>query len=366
MSSEADRAFVQRALRIGIVGFVFLVVLGALLWILKGAFTPLAVAFLLAYLLDPLIDRFEARGLPRTGAVLLLLLLFAGAVLGVAFLGIPAMQREVAALATRLPGYLEGALGGLSPMLQERFGLQLPSTWQEGLETLRAGDFNAHLQAAHALLDRALRALTGTVGALVSLVLIPVLAYYLLVDFDRIRLAALDLVPRAQQEQVAALATRVDDLLAGFIRGQLSVCAVLGALYATGFAVIGIDLAFVIGAVSGVLAIIPYVGGAVAFASAAGMCILQYGFDYHLALVVGWYTLVQGLEGMVLTPRIIGASLGMHPLVVILALLVGGDLLGFFGLMIAVPGAAVAQVFLGDLVVWYRASPLYAGESTDS
>ena len=92
---------------------------------------------------------------------------------------------------------------------------------------------------------------------------------------------------------------------------------------------------------------------------------LQYGFDIHLGLVVGWYALVQALEGMVLTPRIVGASLGMHPLVVILALLIGGDLLGFFGLMIAVPAAAIAQVFLGDLVDWYRASPLYAGEPAE-
>jgi len=365
VSSEEDRAFVQRALRIGIVGLVFLGVLGAALWVLKGAFTPLAVAFLLAYLLDPVIDRFESWGLPRRGGVLSLLLLAGGTLFGLAFVGIPAMQREVAALATRLPGYLEGTLGGLTPMLQERFDVQLPSTWREGLEALRGGDFSAHLQAAHALLERALGALTGTVGALVSLVVVPVLAYYLLVDFDRIRLAALDLVPRAQQARVAELATRVDRLLASFIRGQLSVCAVLGALYAVGFAVIGIDLAFVIGAISGLLAIIPYVGGAVAFASAAGMCVLQYGLDFHLGLVVGWYALVQGLEGMVLTPRIVGGSLGMHPLVVILALLIGGDLLGFFGLMIAVPAAAIAQVFLGDLVEWYRASPVYADEPAE-
>ena len=361
MSSEEDRAFVQRALRIGIVALTVLGVLGVALWVLKGALTPLAVAFLLAYLLDPVIDRFQSAGLPRPGGVLLLLVVAGAALLGVAFVGIPAMQREVADLAARLPGYLEGGLNALAPMLQERFGVRLPATWREGLEALRGGDFSAQLQAAHALLGRMLGALTGTVGALVSIVVIPVLSYYLLVDFDRIRLAALDLVPRVQQDRVAALAGRVDRLVAGFIRGQLSVCAVLGTLYALGFAAIGIDLAFVIGALSGVLAIIPYVGGAVALASAAGMCVLQYGFDIHLGLVVGWYALVQALEGMVLTPRIVGASLGMHPLVVILALLIGGDLFGFFGLMIAVPGAAIAQVFLGDLVDWYRASPLYAG-----
>jgi predicted PurR-regulated permease PerM len=136
---------------------------------------------------------------------------------------------------------------------------------------------------------------------------------------------------------------------------------VLGVLYAGGFAVIGIDLALVIGAVAGLLAIIPYVGGIVAFGSAAGMCILQYGVGIHLGMVVGWYMLVQGLEGFVLTPRIVGQSLGMHPVIVIVALLIGGDLLGFLGLMIAVPAAAVVQVFLADIVEIYRDSGLYGG-----
>jgi predicted PurR-regulated permease PerM len=132
-------------------------------------------------------------------------------------------------------------------------------------------------------------------------------------------------------------------------------------LYAVGFAAIGIDLAVVIGVVSGLLAIIPYVGGAAAIVAASGMALLQFGVDAHLALVIGWYALVQGLEGFVLTPKIVGGGLGMHPVTVIVALLIGGDLLGFLGLLIAVPVAAVVQVFVQDLVVAYRDSPLYAG-----
>jgi len=173
-----------------------------------------------------------------------------------------------------------------------------------------------------------LRGITGTAGALVSLLIIPVLAYYLLVEFDHIRLAALDLVPRAYQPRVATEAARVDALISGFIRGQLTVCLVLAALYAIGFAVIGIDLAIVIGVASGLLAIIPYVGGTVALVSAVGMALLQFGVGAELALVFGWYLAVQGLETLVLTPRIVGKSLGMHPVTVIVALMIGGDLLG--------------------------------------
>jgi predicted PurR-regulated permease PerM len=204
-----------------------------------------------------------------------------------------------------------------------------------------------------------LRGVTGTVGALVSLLIIPVLAYYLLVEFDRIRVGILTLVPHAYQQSVAIEAARVDALISGFIRGQLTVCLVIGVLYAVGFAVIGIDLAIVIGVVSGLLAIVPYVGGALALVSAAGMALLQFGVGTQLALVVGWYFVVQGLEGFVLTPKIVGGSLGMHPVTVIVALLIGGDLLGFLGLLIAVPVAAVVQVFVQDLVAMYRESPLY-------
>jgi predicted PurR-regulated permease PerM len=356
---QTDRAFIERAVRWGITLAVALAFSFGLLWLLKGALTPLAVAWVIAYLFDPLIDRFEARGVPRGAAIVLLLALIAGTLVAVGLFLIPTMQRELAALADRMPGYMDVVLGKLLPFLEDRLGLRLPTSVQDAISRLRAGEIPIPLDAARAVLERALATLTGTVGALVSLLIIPVLAYYLLVEFDRIRLAVLDLVPRQYQELVSEQALRVDRLISGFIRGQLTVCALLAVLYSVGFAIIGIDLAFVIGAIAGVAAIIPYVGGALALASAAGMCLLQYGVDVHLALVVGWYALVQGLEGMVLTPRILGGSLGMHPVVVIVALMIGADLLGFLGLMVAVPIAAVTQVVLQDLLALYRRSTLY-------
>jgi predicted PurR-regulated permease PerM len=256
-------------------------------------------------------------------------------------------------------------MGRVAPFIEQNFGLVLPDSVQGVIASLRSGDIPIPVDSVRGLLTRALSALTGTVGAIVSLFVIPVLAYYLLVEFDRIRLAVLDLVPPAYQDTVSRQAARVDRLVSGFIRGQLTVCLLLGTLYALGFAVIGIDLAFVIGMLAGAAAIIPYVGGALAVLSAGGMCLLEFGLDFHLALVIGWYALCQGLEGFVLTPRILGGTLGMHPVVVIVALMIGGDLLGFLGLMVAVPVAAVAQVFLQDAVDYYRASALYGGASRD-
>jgi len=277
----------------------------------------------------------------------------------VAFLLIPAMQRDVASLSERLPGYLDTGLSALGPRIERQFGVALPHSVHEAIESIRSGEFQVPLEAARGLLEQLLRGVTGTVGALLALLIIPVLAYYLLVEFDRIRLGTLALVPRAYQAKVAAEAMRVDALIAGFIRGQLTVCLALCVLYALGFAAIGIELAILIGVTGGLLAIIPYVGGAVAFFSATAMALLQFGIGVQVALVVGWYLVVQALESFVLTPKIVGKSLGMHPVTVIVALMIGGDLLGFLGLLIAVPLAAVVQVFAQELTARYRASPFY-------
>ena len=346
-------------MRLAIIGAAVIGAGLAALWLLKGALTPLATALVIAYLFDPLIDRFEARGISRGAAILILLVFVIAALFGVAFVLIPAMQRDVTSLSERMPLYLERGLAAFGSRLEQDLGVRLPHSFQDAIESLRTGELRVPLDALRGLLERVLSGVTGTVGALLSLLIIPVLAYYLLIEFDRIRHAVLDLVPPAYQARVAAEAARVDALISGFIRGQLTVCFVLAVLYATGFAVIGIDLAIVIGVASGLLAIIPYVGGTVALVSAAGMALLQFGVGVQLALVVGWYLVVQGLEGLVLIPRIVGKSLGMHPVTVIVALMIGGDLLGFLGLLIAVPLAAVVQVFAQDLVTLYRESALY-------
>jgi predicted PurR-regulated permease PerM len=361
VTPDDDRVFIQRALRLAIIGLATLGAVLALLWLLAGALTPLAAAFVIAYLFDPLIDRFEARGIGRRAAIFLLLGIAGAGIFAFAFFVLPRMQHEVVLLSARLPDYLDRALERAAPPLQAWFGYQLPRSLEEGIASLDSGVVKLALDGARGMLERSFGVVTGTVGALVGLLVIPVIAYYLLAEFDAIKRAILRLVPRAYQRLVAEKASVVDALLAGFIRGQLLLCLLLGLLYGAGFAAIGVDLAIGIGVVSGLLAIIPYVGGAFALVSASLLCVLEHGVDAHLAFVVGWYLIVQSLEGFVLTPRIVGQSVGMHPVTVIIALLIGGDLLGFLGLLVAVPLAAVAQVFLRDGLEAYQRSPLYAG-----
>jgi len=358
---EGDRAFIERAVRIGIIAFVSAGVVLGLLWLLRAALTPLAVAFVIAYLFDPLIDRFEARGIGRRLAIFLLLGLMGLSLLAFAFLVIPRLIVEIAALSASLPGYFERFFDHTAPRIEGWLGITLPHTFQEGFEHLRTGGFQIVLDTARSTLERAVGLVTGTASALVGVVVVPVIAYYLLAQFDEIKRAILRMVPRAHQQRVAEKSAVVDRLVSGFIRGQLIVCLCLGFLYAIGFAAIGVDLAVGIGVAAGMLAIIPYVGSAFAFGSASLLCVLEFGFDVHLALVAGWYLVVQTLEGFVLVPRIVGGSIGMHPVTVIVALLIGGDLLGFLGLIVAVPLAAVVQVFVRDGIAAYRRSPIYAG-----
>ena len=355
----SDRDFVARAARRAIVGAVVAALVFASFFVMKGALTPLAGAFVIAYLIDPIIDRFEAHRVRRSIAIFVLLALVGGVFLGGILFVLPKLQREVSGLAERMPDYLDQLVTVAIPSIEQRFGIKLPHTFGDLLGSVRSGEIPLPLESLRKLLTSAFATLTGSLGALVGLLVIPILTYYLLVEFDSIVARIGSWVPPRHRDYVFDKARTVDRLVSGFLRGQLLVAASLGALYAIGFTIIGIDLALGVGIVAGVLALVPYLGGAVALSTATVLAILKFGFDWHLGAVVGWYAVCQMLEGFVLTPRIVGQSVGLHPAVVIVALLIGGDLFGFLGLLIAVPGAAVVKVFVDELGDVYRRSSVF-------
>lgn len=361
MSEANDQAFIQRAIRIGIVSFTVVGVLLALLWLLKSALTPLAVSFAIAYLLDPVIDWFGARRIPRPLAVLIFLtLLLATLCVGLLLL-IPTLQTELTTLAARLPEYFATTAQTVSRFATESLGLHLPSSWSETFASLRTDSSQIVLDVTQKFFERLLAWLTGTIGAIVSLLIIPVLTFYFLIEFDSLNDKILRCAPLRYQDYIRQRALQVNGIVAGFLRGQLTVCAILAILYATGFALIGVDFAIVIGLAAGALAIVPYLGNGLAVTLASLMVLLEFGLDIHLALVFAWYGIVQFLEGFVLTPKIVGKSLGLHPVSVIIALLIGADLLGFLGLLIAVPAAAVIKVFAREALSAYFHSDVYRG-----
>lgn len=359
---DSDRDFLARSARRAVVGGVALAVVFALLWVLKAALTPLAAAFVIAYLLDPLIDRFEARGVRRSFAIFLLLGIVGVGMAAGALVLLPKLQAEVSALARNLPGYLDRLVTVVLPQLESRLGIQFPHTIDDVIARVKSGEIPLPLDAIRGVLAKAMSTLFGTVASLVGLLVIPILTYYLLVDFDAYVARLGQWIPPRQRSYVIGKVQTVDRLVSGFLRGQLLVATALGVLYAIGFAVIGIDLAIGVGIVAGALAVIPYLGSLIALSSASILCILQFGIDWHLGAVIGWYAVVQNFESFVLTPRIVGQSVGLHPAAVIVALLIGGDLFGFLGLLIAVPGAAIVKVFADELFATYRASSLFAEE----
>jgi predicted PurR-regulated permease PerM len=358
--SWSDRDFIARSVRVAIIGSVTAAVVLAILWVLKAALTPLAAAFVIAYFFDPIVDRFEVRRVKRSVAVALLVVLMGGGLAALFLFLLPRLQREIMALAERLPGYLERVTTIMIPELEGRFGIELPRTLTQVVERIRAGELPLPFDAILDLLSGSVAYLTGTVTALIGLLVIPILAYYLLVSFDEITTRIGEWIPPRHRGYVIEKARTVDRLISGFLRGQLLVASVLGILYAVGFSVIGIDLAIGIGFLAGVLALVPYLGNVVALGTASVLCVLKFGFDAHLLAVFVWYVLVQNLEGFVLTPRIVGKSVGLHPALVIVALLIGGDLFGFLGLLVAVPLAAVVKVFAEELLAAYRNSSLFA------
>jgi predicted PurR-regulated permease PerM len=356
---DQDRAFIERSVRLAIVAAVGLAATFALLWFAKGALTPLVAAFVIAYLIDPLIHRFERRRVKRSVAILLLVAVMGIGVVGFFAFVVPRLIVEIGQLGQELPSYLERVLQNLIPRFETTTGLAVPKTVEELLERVRSGDVPLPLEALRRLLQKTLGLLTGTVSGVVGLLVVPILAYYMLADFDHLKEGLLSLVPPRHRPYVADKAATVDRLVSGFLRGQLTVALALGILYAVGFSLIGIDLAVGVGLLAGALAMVPYLGSAVAVTLATVLAVLKFGFDYHLLLVLGWYALVQNLEGFVLTPRIVGRSVGLHPAVVVVALLIGGNLLGFVGLLIAVPAAAVGKVFAEEALGSYRRSSFF-------
>jgi predicted PurR-regulated permease PerM len=358
----SDLEFIARSMRRFIVIAVIAIVVLALLWALKAALTPLAIAFLFAYLLDPVIDRIESWGVPRRLAILMLLGTVVAVLIGSLLGLIPMLQRDIAALVEQMPVYLE-RLREQIPLVERRFGIHLPRTLNEVLQSVNSGEVALPLDAMRTLLGQLILYATGTIAAFIGFLVIPILAYYALVEFDKIVPKVASWFPPRHRERWVAQVRMVDHLVSSFVRGQLLVAGCLGLLYAIGFSWIGIDLAVGVGLLAGAMALVPYLGNVVAVSAASILCLLKFGIDGHLAAVVGWYVFVQILEGFVLTPRIVGQSVGLHPAAVIVALLIGGDLFGFFGLLIAVPLAAVVKVFAGELLEQYQESALYGDQA---
>lgn len=336
------------------------VLVGVLVWLLAPVLTPFAVAALLAYLGDPLVDRLESR-LSRTGAVAIVFALMAVAIVGVVLLLIPMLERQIGAFIEQLPRYIGWIQGRVLPWLEQNTGVDVAFDPAQLMTMLRENWKSAGGVAA-TLLGGLSKSGLAVLGWIANLLLIPVVAFYFLRDWDVLVARVRELLPRAVEPTVSQLARESDSVLGAFLRGQLSVMLALGTIYAVGLWAVGIDLALLIGLLAGLVSFVPYLGVFVGAAAGIIAALVQHGDWLHPLLVVGVFAVGQTLEGFVLTPWLVGDRIGLHPVAVIFAIMAGGQLFGFLGVLLALPVAAVAMVLLRYLHRRYTASLLYGAE----
>lgn len=330
-----------------------------LIWLLGPVLMPFAVGAMLGYLGDPLADRLQRWGLGRNWAASIVFLVLLLAFAGVLLLLIPLISHQVERLIRNLPMYGEWAQHTAWPWLQTHLHLD---------ENALSGDrllamLKTHLSSAGDVASFLLGTVTSSgmhlVLWLTNLVLIPVVAFYLLRDWDRLMAKIDRMLPRSIQPTIAHLARESDAILGAFVRGQLLVMLALGAFYGTGLALVGLSVGPLIGMIAGLLSFVPYLGFIIGFVAAIVAVLVQYGDWLHVLLVCGVFVVGQLLEGYVLVPKLVGGKIGLHPVAVIFAVMAGGYLFGFLGVLLALPAASVIMVLLRYLVERYRLSELY-------
>ncbi len=331
------------------------------LWLLGPVLTPFVVAGVLAYALTPLVDRLDDIGrgrLPRFVAVVIVELLLILALLGLALLVVPVVAKEAPLMREQLPLLFDKLNTVIGPWL-EQFGISV--ALDLGSLKARALDYlSANYAGAFSSLLSSLK-LGGNVALTVigNAVLIPVALFYLLLDWKRFIALLLELVPPRARPGVDSFAEEADQVLGQYLRGQLLVMLTMGVFYSIGLSLFGLDLAVPIGLFTGLAMFVPYVGFGIGLAFALVAGLLQFASVKALVMVAAVYGSGQVIEGFFLTPRLVGERIGLHPLVVIFALLAFGQLFGFVGVMVALPASAVLLVAIRRLRAGYIGSKLY-------
>lgn len=346
------------------VGAAVLLVLMA--WLLRPVLTTIGSAFAVAYFASPMVDRLEKRGVPRSASIAAIILGFFGMIAAIIAVLVPVLQSELEGVIANAPGYWEKGnvwfTETVRPYVKTRTGYELPTTtrdvWNEAVAGLGgvAPDLAGKITG---VVKSALSNVFGLLGLLLNFLLFPVFLFYILKDFPRIRTAIKDVIPPRHLDVVQVKISEIDRVLSAFVRGQLTVCCFLAVGYSAGLILSGIDMPIVIGTVSGFAFVIPYAGTILGIVMASAMALAKFGIDWHLGVAIGTFVVIQFLESNVISPKIVGEQVGLHPMVMITAVIVGGTLFGFLGVLLAVPATAVAAVFWWSAWGKYKSSDFY-------
>lgn len=341
--------------------FVFFLVF---VWLFSGMLLPFVLGLAIAYLLNPLVEYLGRYRVPRWIAALAILGLFLIFVLVVLGLIAPPLYREASELANALPAYAEKFSEVLTPyvsLMQEKFG---------------AGDLSSYQQALQNNIGKALNIGVSVLGGLASggqafagflsvSLLTPIVAFFMMKEWAAMTKWIDNLLPRGSYDTIKDLLKQIDSKLAGFVRGQMSIALLLAIVYALALSIAGLKFGFLIGLMAGIVSIIPLVGSTIGLLVSVIVAWFQAGEWSYVALIAGIFLAGQFIEGNFLSPKILGSSVGLHPLWILFALLAGGSLFGIVGMLLAVPVAAVIGVLLGFAISKYKDSPFYKNDAEE-
>ena len=332
---------------------------GFVVYLLAPVLTPFAVAAMFAYLFDPVVDRLQRMRLGRTAAVTIVFLALTLLLFLVLLLLIPYLQRQISAFIRHLPDWLAWFQSTAVPWFRAQFDLDIDIPDMQQLIGVLQEHWKEAGGVAAAVLARVSRSGFALISWSLHLIIVPVAFFYLLRDWDVMIARIRELLPRSLEPIVSRLARESDETLSAFVRGQLSVMLMLGVLYAIALWAIGLDIGPLIGLIAGLISFVPYLGAILGVLAGVIAAVIEYHDWLHVLLVLVVFVVGHLIEGYVLVPRLVGEKIGLHPLAVIFAILAGGELFGFLGVLLALPLASVIMVVLRYAHERYRDSALY-------
>ncbi len=334
--------------------------IGGLLYALSPILAPFLAGAILAYVLNPLVGRLTGRYLPRIVAVVLVLLFALALVVALALVIVPLFVKELRLMSEQLPAFLAWVNQQFAPWLREKFAIDFQLDI-ESVKQLASGVLANNQDLVAGLLGSIRIGGLALLGFLVNVMLVPVVLFFLLRDWNGL-LARVDaLIPRHLHKRARAIFAEIDAVLAEFLRGQVVVMLVMSVYYSAALSVAGLEFALPVGVITGLLVIVPYIGAFTGILLGIIAATMQFGTVAGVAWVALAFAIGQALEGTVVTPLLVGKRIGLHPVAVIFALLAFGQIFGFFGVLLALPASAALLVALRHVQRAYLAGPLYGG-----
>lgn len=335
------------------------VIVSILIYLLAPILMPFLSAAVLAYIADPLADKLEKK-MSRTLAVSVVFLALSLFAVLLLLIILPLIEKQIVVLAEKLPLYVDRAQNYLLPLLKEQFGLDIGTIDFNTLKQSLSDYWKTAGGIAANVLGSISRSGLVLAGWIANFVLMLVVTFYLLRDWDLLIAKIHALIPRKNEQTIVVIAKESDEVLGAFFRGQMLVMLVLSAVYTLGLMFVGLDTALLIGGLSGIVSFVPYLGFIIGIVVASVAALMQFQEITPLFYVAIVFLTGQMLEGMLLTPLLVGDKIGLHPVAVIFAVLAGGQLFGFVGILLALPIAAVIAVVLRHIHERYTESELYA------